>query len=345
MDNIFSTIDRWSAQEKPMALATVVGTWGSSPRGIGAKMVVNSDGEMVGSVSGGCVESAVVKAGIELIQTGFTQLLHFGVTDDTAWDLGLACGGEIDVFVQPLTIAIFTSLKSAWDNGIPAVRAFAIKGPDDLVGLEIFITEGGGFTPTKINPYVVDLEILARNALEKGANDRKWIRSQRGDEIEVFIDLITPTGSMVIVGGVHIAVPLVNFANELGYYSVIIDPRKKFANHERFPTSNRIVQAWPKIAFAELKLSSTTAVAVLSHDPKIDDQALAQVINSDAFYIGALGSEKTQSERRNRLLEAGFEAENIDRIRGPIGLDLGSRSPAEIALAIMAEIIQVRNKA
>ena len=343
MDDILSAIDSWYFQDQSVALATVVSTWGSSPRGVGAKMVINSDGEMAGSVSGGCVESAVIEVGMNVCTTGKSVLLHYSVSNDQALDVGLACGGEIYVFVQPLDKGIFSSIRSAWEKGFPGVRAFIIQGADEILGRELFLSDGGGHFPSALRDYVVDLELMARETLNRGASRRDGFVGPDGERIDAFFDFIKPADTIVIIGGVHIAIHLVAFARELGYKTIVIDPRKKFLSKERFPNVDKVYQSWPKIALSEIKLTSTSAVVILTHDSKIDDQALEMVLKSPVFYIGALGSRKTHSERQKRLSDIGFNGTDIDRIKSPIGIKIDSQSPAEIALAIMAEIILMKN--
>jgi xanthine dehydrogenase accessory factor len=343
MRELITAIKSSLDQEKPCALATVVRTWGSSPRGVGSKMLIGPDGEMTGSVSGGCVEAAVAAAGMEVIQTGISQYLHYGVADETAWDVGLACGGKIDVFVQLLNKGVGHTLQSAWEEGLPVVRALVVRGPETLVGLELVLMPGGGYFPQGMSGIAVETELLAREALTRRCSGNETFTSQTHGAVEIFLDVILPGETIVVVGGVHLATYLVRFAHVMGYRTVVIDPRKKFANQDRFPDADEIIQAWPQKAFEHLQLTHNTAAAILTHDPKIDDPALKIVLASPAYYVGALGSRKTQSERRKRLLESGVTEADLDRLRGPIGLDLGGRAPAEIALSIIAEIVQMKH--
>jgi xanthine dehydrogenase accessory factor len=344
MQEIFSAIDHWAMENEPLALATVIKTWGSSPRGVGAKMVVNADGEMVGSVSGGCVEGAVVETGVKVIQTGEPQLLHFGVSDETALDVGLACGGEIEVYVRRLNVGIIKALQKGWEAGIPAALTVVIRGPKDLLGQEMLLLESGQITGNIAHSLCGVVEANAWMALESNSTSRETVTLMDGTGIEIFTDVIPSLPTLVIVGGVHTAIPLVTFANTLGYRTIVIDPRRKFGSAARFKHADLVINAWPEKAFSKINLTANMAVAVLTHDPKIDDPALKAVINSPVFYVGALGSRKTQDLRRERLLSSGFTPMQVARIKGPIGLELGGRSPEEIALAIMAEIIKEKNK-
>jgi xanthine dehydrogenase accessory factor len=337
MNDILPDLIRWRQGGDSIALATVIQTWGSSPRGVGAKMGVTADGRMTGSVSGGCVEGAVIEAALETLQTRQPQLLHFGVADETAWEVGLACGGEIEVFVQPLDETIFEAQRAAIQDGAATVTLTVLRGPDSGQGL--FQREGAN-PIGNLERQLVDAALQeAQAALARGHSGRSRIEP----EVEIFLDVHMPPPTLVIVGGVQIAMALARFGKELGYRTVIVDPRRAFGSQERFPSVDRLVQSWPDEALTELGLGRTSAVAVLTHDPKLDDPALMVALPGPAFYVGALGSRKTQAKRRVRLLEAGLSEAQLDRLHGPIGLDIGAQSPEEIALAIMAEIVAARS--
>ena len=343
METIFLAINDWAAANQPMALATVVKTWGSSPRGVGAKMVINADGGMVGSVSGGCVEGAVVEGGVNVIRTGKPRLLHFGVSDETAWQVGLACGGEIEVYVRRLEPEVFRFLQKGWEEGLSAALTVVIRGPEYLQGQELLSLENGEVSGNIAHSHRWIVEPYAQAALKKNLPSREIVPLTEGGEIEIFTNVIPAPPTLLVVGGVHIAIPLVSFAKILGYRTIVIDLRRKFGSAARFNHADKVINAWPGEALSKIKLTRNTAVVVLTHDPKIDDPALEAVLSSPAFYVGALGSRKTQDLRRGRLLASGFTPKQVNRIKGPIGLNLGGRSPEEIALAIMAEIIKERN--
>ncbi|MCP4423406.1 MAG: XdhC/CoxI family protein [Chloroflexi bacterium] len=332
MKTVFSVVNSWLPQRTAVALATVVETWGSSPRQAGAKMAFTADGKIVGSVSGGCVEGAVIEAGQETLQTGRPQLLHFGVADKTAWDVGLACGGTIEVFVQRLDTAVFSLLSQLINENRAGTVFTVIRGPG--LGKSIVIAEDGRVAGT----LGADLDERAHAVPSIKQSQRLALT----DSIEVFADAIRPAPTLVMVGGVHIAVALTSLAKTVGYRTVVVDPRRAFGDNERFPHADKLIAAWPDKAFEQIELNSGTAVALLTHDPKIDDPALKIVLNSPVFYIGALGSRHTHAQRRQRLQKMGFDDETINRIHGPIGLNIGARSPEEIALSIMAEIVNVR---
>ena len=338
MRDILADVDRWQKEGASVALATVVQTWGSSPRRVGAKMALTSDGRIVGSVSGGCVENAVVEAGIESLKTNRPQLLHFGVADETAWEVGLACGGSIDIFVQPLNMIFFSFLRTAWQDESPSVHVTVIRGSADMLGREFLIQEDG----TVIGNHWDSKPILElANVTRLSGNSQ---RAMADEGIEVFIELVDPPPTLVLVGGVHIATSLASLAKTLGYRTVLIDPRKAWGNEERFPKVDQLIQEWPERAFKQVTITSATAIAMLTHDPKLDDPALKVALNSPAFYIGALGSRSTHAKRRERLLNDGMNEAQLSRLHAPIGLDIGARSPEEIALAIMAEVVTADRK-
>ena len=341
MRDILPDLEKWRAEDQPIALATVIQTWGSSPRRAGAKMALTPEGKITGSVSGGCVEGAVFEAGVDVLKSDRPQLLHFGVADETAWGVGLACGGSIDIFVKPLDAAFFEALRSVLMNEQPAVVLTVMRGPDEIVGREILVREDGsviGSINEELGEQALD---LAREALAQGESRRVML----GDDIEVFLEVTLPPPTLIAVGGVHITIALMTLAKTLGYRTVVVDPRSAFGNEARFPHVDQLIQAWPQDAFQQVPITRSTAIAMLTHDPKLDDPALKIALPSPAFYVGALGSKTTQAKRRQRLLEAGLTEEQLNRLHGPIGLEIGAGTPEEIAMSIMAEIVAAGNNA
>ena len=344
MRDILPDLEKWRADNNnSIALATVIQTWGSSPRREGAKMALTPDGKITGSVSGGCVEGAVFETGVDVLKSGTPQLLHFGVADETAWEVGLACGGSIDIFVKPLAKEFFNDLRSMLVEERPAVTITVVRGPSDALGREIMLRDDGTTSGTLALDGDLDARALnlAREALANGESRRAMLN----EEIEVFIEVILPPPTLIVVGGVHITIALVSLAKTLGYRTVVVDPRSAFGNAERFPNVDQLIQSWPDEAFEQVPLTRSTAVAMLTHDPKLDDPALKLALPSSAFYVGALGSKNTQAKRRKRLLEDGLTEEELNRLHGPIGLEIGAATPEEIAMSIMAEIVAARNNA
>lgn len=349
MRDILNDIDNWLQSTDPIALATVIQTWGSSPRQVGAKMAFTPAGKIAGSVSGGCVEGAVFEAGAESLRTGRPRLLHFGVANETAWEVGLACGGNIEVFVKPLDLAFYAAVRDNLLAERPHAVVTVVAGPDEHVGKEMLVLEGERLSGSLGNDELdAAATAAARVALAEQRSQRPPLlppRSRGGQGgVEVFIEVAFPPPTLVLVGGVHIAVALTTIAKTLGYRTVVVDPRRAFGSAERFPHADELIQAWPDAALAQIDLTASTAVAMLTHDPKLDDPALQAALSSPAFYVGALGSRKTQQERRRRLLEQGLTEAELARLHGPIGVDIDARTPEEIALAIMTEVVAVRNQ-
>jgi len=341
MRDILPDLDNWGADNnQSIALATVIQTWGSSPRRAGAKMALTPDGKITGSVSGGCVEGAVFDTGVEVLESGQPQLLHFGVADETAWEVGLACGGSIDIFVKPLDQEFFKPLRSVLVEAQPAVLITVVRGSNEILGREMLVRDNGNVTGTindELNKQSLD---LARETLARGVSRRVMLN----EDVEAFVEVILPPPTLIVVGGVHITIALVSLAKTLGYRTVVVDPRKAFGNEERFPHVDQLIQSWPDEAFQQVPLTRSTAVAMLTHDPKLDDPALKIALPSAAFYVGALGSRTTQAKRRQRLLDDGLTESQLNRLHGPIGLEIGAATPEEIALSIMSEIVNAHRK-
>ena len=345
MRDILPDLTHWRENAKPIALATVLQTWGSAPRGVGAKMALTLDGKMAGSVSGGCVEGAVFEAGVEVLKTGLPQLLHFGVADETAWEVGLACGGNIEIFVKPLVPTFFDAIRANLDQNRSSAMVTVIDGPKNDLGRELLVSEGGEFIGSLSHDLDEEAITVAREALAEERSQRITLKREGEEPREIFVEVMLPPPTLVMVGGVHIAIALTAIAKALGYRTVVVDPRRTFGSATRFPDVDQLIQSWPEEAFAQIDPNRSTAVAMLTHDPKIDDPALQIVLNSPAFYVGALGSRTTQANRRKRLVDAGLTEAQLSRLHGPIGLDIGGRTPEEIALAIMAQVVVARNSA
>ena len=343
MHEVLSDIQRWLNQGEAVALATVISTWGSAPRAVGAKMALAAGAKIAGSVSGGCVEGAVYEAGLQAIESNKPALLHFGVADETAFSVGLACGGNIEVFVRQLDPALFETILTEIQAGQAAAIVTALSGPPGVPGREMLClaeNRSSGSLGASLDGIARE---LARERLEQGLSGSVTVSEVGGDPVRLFIDVISPPPVLVMVGGVHIAVSLAALAKTLGYTTVVIDPRRAFGSQERFPHVDRLIQAWPDEAFQQVPLRRSTAIAILTHDPKIDDPALKIALISPAFYIGVLGSRQTHEKRIQRLLTDGVPQAQLDRLHAPIGLELGEETPEEIALAILAEIVATRH--
>ncbi|MCC7206136.1 MAG: XdhC family protein [Anaerolineae bacterium] len=339
MKEILADLDRWFTDREPVAVATVIQTWGSSPRRVGAKMAITAGGQISGSVSGGCVEGAVAETGLKALKTGAPQRLHFGVSDEAAWDVGLACGGALDVFVCPLDWSHFARIRPYLDAACALTLVTALGGA--LAGREMLVGEEdtviGGLGDGLDAPAIA----AAQHAMRAGQPQRATLAAP--EPVEVFLDVIAPPPEIIAIGGVHIAIALTRLAKVLGFRTVVIDPREAFGARERFPHVDCLIPLWPDKALAQLTLTRRSAVVMLTHDPKLDDPALRMALPSPAFYVGALGSRRTQEQRRQRMLDAGIDACDVARLHGPVGIDLGGQTPEEIALAILAEIVAARH--
>lgn len=334
MRDVMADIDRWlSAGETEIALATVIETWGSAPRKVGAKMAFTAGGAISGSVSGGCVEGAVIEAGQDVLADGGPRLLRFGVADETAWSVGLACGGTIEVYVERLDPTVYAFVRDAAASGQVVTVLTVLSESAAEPGTRLARSANGERTGTLPAAWRMEAADLM--------DSTTWsTRATVADGLDVFVDRIAPAPSLIMVGGAHIAVALARLAHILGYTTVVIDPRRAFGSAERFPDVDELVQAWPARAFESQPPTSETAVVTLSHDPKIDDPALVAALRSPAFYVGALGSRRTHANRRERLAIQGLDDAELDRIHSPVGLDIGADNPEEIALAIMAEVVE-----
>ncbi len=348
MREIIQAVSEWSGQGEPVAVATVIETWGSAPRGVGAKMALTPSHRIAGSVSGGCVEGAVFEAGVETLETGQPQLLQFGVADETAFEaVGLACGGSIEVFVEPLTPALRSFWQRAFDQDMPIATATIVRGPATWIGYKLLLDAAG--VVAQASEVSIDSDVHAqllvatRAALEEGTSRRVELRTAQGAPLMAFVEVILPKPTLVIVGAVHIAIALTSMAKAMGYRVIVVDPRSAFGNPERFPHADQIVNEHPRKAFESLTITRSTAVVTLTHDAKFDDPTLQIALNSPAFYVGALGGQKTGAARRRRLAAAGLGEAQLSRLHSPIGLDIGAHTPEEIALATMAQIVAVRN--
>ena len=344
MKDVLQQTQTWRDAGQPMAVVTVVDTWGSAPRPVGAKLVATADGRFAGSVSAGCVEGAVLEQCAAVIKTGQSKLLTYGVADEDAWEVGLACGGTIRVWVEPFDRwePVFAPLTEAIvaDQSVALVSAMREDAATNASKLLVYTTGETvgslGMTPER----EVEIATLAGDRLAHGGNGSL----ETTDAPSLFVEVYPRAPRLIIVGAVHIAAPLIDLAHTLGFVTILVDPREAFATRERFPRADELIRAWPEDALPGLELDDNAHIAILTHDPKIDDPALKIALVSGARYIGALGSKRTAAARLERLRAAGLDETSLARLHAPIGLHLGGRSADEVALSIMAEIVQVRNQ-
>jgi len=356
MKELLDTMAGWQADgldPAQIGRAVVVRTFGSAPRPEGAVLLYATDGRIAGSVSGGCVEGAAAEEIDHARATGRARVIRYGISDEQAWDVGLACGGTIDVLVEPIAPAVVVEAArgsvGAGGHGSAVVTLLPADSPPGEFGphqpgvgappaAELLVTDDGRLTGTlgsgELDGALVD---AATTALRRGLSRTVELGGR-----SLFIEVFPVRPRLVVVGGVEVARSLVRLARELGFETVVVDGRAAFATAERFPDADRLIIGWPDEVAEEIGLGPNDAVAVLSHDVKFDEPAIVEALRRGCRYVGAVGSKKTQGDRRARLLDAGVSEADLARLRGPVGLDLGGRAPAETALAILAEIVAER---
>lgn len=335
MRDLLAQYEHLRQYAEPVGRAVVTSVWGSAPRAEGACLLATRDGRIAGSISGGCVESDAAAEIAEAITRGSPRLVTYGVSHEKAWEVGLACGGTIKVWVEP-TVPAPILAAARGEGGV--VVATLLTGAGSVT-----IGENDTLDVEPVNHWLSDqVKEQAVAALRTETCGTIDVIAPDGIVAPVFLEVFPRRPKLVIVGGVHIAMALVPLAKSLGYRTTVADGREAFVTAARFPEADELLVAWPEEAFRKVGLDSATYVCVLSHDPKFDEPALDLALRSPARYVGAIGSRKTQSARRERLLKDGLSPTDLARLHGPIGLDLGGRSPAETALAIMAEITMAR---
>jgi xanthine dehydrogenase accessory factor len=331
MQDVLSEIGVWKERGDRIALATVIAVQRSAPCPPGAKMAVNSRGEIAGFVSGGCVEGAVAEIADGILRGDAPQLLHFGIADSDAWDVGLPCGGEIDVWVQAYDPGRFEEIAR---SGGRAAEVTVLEGA--APGAKLLVEPDGVRSGSLGSPELDD-------EAARIADELLWAEtSERRDGL--FVDVVGPSPRMLVFGAVDIAASLCSVARVCGWRPYVIDPRARFATPERFPDAVEVIAAWPEEAVARLGgIDPATSIVVLTHDPKLDDASLLLALRSPARFIGAMGSRRAQAKRRERLVELGVSDEELARIAAPVGLDLGAIAREETALSIMSEIVAARH--
>jgi xanthine dehydrogenase accessory factor len=315
---ILPELDRWRARGDRVAVARVVATRRSAPRPVGSKLIVSETGELAGSVSGGCVESEVVEAAREVLAGGEPRLLTYGISDELALSVGLPCGGEIDVWVDEPDPQLFAQLA---DVARAERRAVFFVDLDD--GMQRLVLDGDND--------------VADELIRSGHSKVVELHGRR-----LFADVFGPPPRLFVYGAVDTADALCAAAKAIGWRTIVADARGRFATRERLPHADEILVSWPEEALARVAPDHTTAILVLTHDDKFDLPLLTGALATDAYYIGALGSRRNQERRRERLLEAGVDEAELERISGPAGLDIGAHTPAETAVSMLAEIMAVR---
>jgi xanthine dehydrogenase accessory factor len=354
--DILNTITKWWDADEAFGLATVVSTFRSAPRDPGAALAV-AGGEVIGSVSGGCVEGAVYELATEVTGSGQPALQRYGFSDDDAFAVGLTCGGILDVFVEPVSKQTFPELGAiheAVGQGAPVAVATVISGPGQVGARRVIwgdparestgsLAAGLDLAPGVDLDAAVDEDV--RGMLAQGVTGIRHYGAhgeRGGDELSVFVNAFAPAPRMYVFGAIDFAAAVARTGKFLGYHVTVCDARPVFATKSRFPDADEIVVDWPHRFLATAEVDARTAIAVLTHDPKFDVPVLEVALRSGAGYIGVMGSRRTHEDRLERLRAAGLTDEELSRMRSPIGLDLGARTPEETAISIAAELIQLR---
>jgi len=322
-EDILRKAHEWKEAGRRVALATVVETWGSAPRPVGSHLVIDGEGNFLGSVSGGCVEGDVVAEALDVIAEGGRRMLEFGVADETAWRVGLSCGGRIKVYIESVD-ADRADLLAAFNAERAARRPCMLV--TDITSGEQRLVCAADLAADPMADILGERLRLGKSGMAAWSGNAFFLAAQ------------APATRLVAIGAVHIAQALAPIARLVGFDMIVVDPRTAFATPERFPEA-RLISEWPETALPLLPLDRYTALALLTHDPRIDDQGLIRALRADCFYIGALGSLKTHAKRLDRMRAQGFGERELGRIHAPIGLDIGAVSPAEIAVSILGEIV------
>ncbi|MFF8267723.1 XdhC family protein [Streptomyces sp. NPDC016562] len=352
MLDIAEELNRWVEQGRDFAVATVVAVGGSAPRQPGAALAVDGEGTAIGSVSGGCVEGAVYELCRQALEDGETVRERFGYSDDDAFAVGLTCGGIIDILVTPVPVGspvreVFAAALAAASRGEAAAVARIAEGPAELMGRAVLVrTEGaheGGFGGhPELDRTIAEearamLDAGKTGVLEIGADGRLC-----GEPLKVLVESSVPPPRMIVFGAIDFASALVRIGKFLGYRVTVCDARPVFATKTRFPEADEIVVEWPHRYLESTDVDGRTVLCVLTHDAKFDVPLLELALRLPVAYVGAMGSRRTHEDRNKRLREVGVTELELARLRSPIGLDLGARSPEETALSIAAEIVANR---
>jgi xanthine dehydrogenase accessory factor len=347
MREVLHEIRRWYDAGETFGLATIVDTFRSAPRPPGAAMAVSSAGEAVGSVSGGCVEGAVYELAQEVMESGQAVVRRYGVTDDDAFAVGLTCGGILDVLVEPVSRAVFpafSEVAASIENHEPVAVVTVVEGPGEIGMRRVVWPDraAGDLGFDRLNAAVDD---DVRGMLAQGTTGmRRYGRhgERRLDELGVFVNSFAPPPRMLVFGAIDFAAAVARVGKFLGYHVTVCDARPVFATSKRFPDADEVVVSWPHRYLAGVDVDERTVICVLTHDPKFDVPLLEVALRTRAGYVGAMGSRRTHDDRLARLRESGMAESELARLRSPIGLDLGARTPEETAVSIAAELIQLR---
>ena len=343
-------LQRWQADGVRFGLATVVSTSRSAPRPPGATLALHPDGEVLGSVSGGCVEGAVVEIATEVLDSGQPQRVTYGISDDEAFAVGLTCGGTIEVFVRPVTSDTLDldRLAQRLDAEDPVAVATIVEHPDapELVGTAIMVEPAGSHGSSGNADLDHAIVQSAQGLLAQGATGLRHFGpdgERRMDDVAVLVESFAPRPRMLVFGAIDFAGAVASVGSFLGYHVTVCDARARFATAARFPDADEVVVEWPHRYLGATEVDERTAICVLTHDPKFDVPVLKVALETSAGYLGVMGSRRTHEDRLDRLREEGVSEDDLARLRSPIGLDLGARTPQETAVSIAAELVMLRH--
>jgi len=343
MREIIEDIQKWKAQQKAIAVATIVKANGSPMRPIGSKMAVTPDQQIAGSETGGCIEGAVYEEAQEVIRSGKPRMLHYGIaSDQTPWEIGLSCGSSLDVFVESLQTPAWQMAYAPIQTTLNEKRLLCsvtlLNG--EQAGAKLLVNQDGTATGS-LGSAALDKAALDAARQQMSSHDPKTVTLAEG--VEAFVDVFLPPFRMILVGASHVAIPLVELARVLGFTTIVLDPRKAFATRERFPNADELILEWPSDALERLKPDKGTYIAVTSHDDKLDNPALAAALKTDAAYVGVLGTKRNVPKRLEVLRELGVSEEQLKKLYAPIGLEIGAVQPEEIALSVLSEMVAVHH--
>jgi xanthine dehydrogenase accessory factor len=341
MQELIESIEKWFGQGKQIALAMVVNVKDSAPRGVGAKMAVSSTGEMEGSVSAGCVEGAVVQEAQHVMKTGKPVLVKYGISDEQAFSVGLSCGGTIEVFIRPFLPADLAVIRPYLESGRFFAQGVLLDGSDAGRAATVFLEEDL-LAKLEMPGFALPEEVSLTGLFHDRQNKQLDLRKGE-DKVTLFFNIFPLPSRLIAVGGVHTAISLLRLAKTFHFHTILVDPRKAFANRERFPDVDELLAEWPQEVLPRLHLDEGCYFVTLSHDDKIDMPAVELACKTKVRYIGMLASRKNAARRRDILLSDGLSGEQVTRIHSPVGLNIGARGPEEIALSILAEMVSVRN--
>jgi xanthine dehydrogenase accessory factor len=341
MQELVSTIEKWFEQGKTVALAVVVRVKDSAPRAVGSKMAISRDGEMEGSVSAGCVEGAVVQEALQVLKTGQPKTVTYGISDEQAFSVGLTCGGTIEVLIRPYSRAELEDTRQYLSSGRVFAQGCILTGTDYGKTVAAY-PEEDLLNKLGLQGYVWPEDTSQKKLFTRQQNIRVKVE-KAGEELDLLFNPYTLPSRLILIGGVHTAISLVMLAAKFHFRTLLVDPRKAFANRERFPDVDELITEWPQDALPRLNLDEGCYFVTLSHDDKIDLPAVEVACRSKVNYIGMLASRKNFDRRSGELKTAGLTDAQIARIHSPVGLNIGARGPEEIALSILAEIVAVRN--